>query len=314
MCTHKCRILVLRNLIPKQVIEEYIKKYEKYILAIHSGKVHKSKTKTNDSKAKDIVQCRGTKRHDVMFPKWLGGEQIVNNPTILNVLRNKNVLGPDMLLNIVGSVIAESGAPAMYWHEDQDYIYSTDSFQNSGIAGHDLLPYVVNMGMVLRNDTTMDHGPTEFCVGSSHIDGLPRRPPVMNETLIEEESPFSKMLAFERNKKTCPARNWRAPLIGIGDVVLFDYHLTHRGGPNLSGDLRSLFYATYSRSWFRDMNFDDDMYSDKENEQSEFDKMISGTRFALVDESAIENLPQIESSVASITDFAGISEKRKGNV
>ena len=41
----------------------------------------------------------------------------------------------------------------------------------------------------------------------------------------------------------------------LGDVVLFDYQIVHRGGPNDSPDLRALIYATYARHWYGDSNF-----------------------------------------------------------
>eukprot|EP00978_Attheya_sp_CCMP212_P035664 scaffold156601_cov51-Attheya_sp.AAC.1 len=310
----KCRLLVLRNVFSHEMMQAYRKKYEDYILAVHEGKIDKSNTKTTDAKVRDIVQRRGRKRHDIMMPQWLGGEQIAGNAKVLEILRHDKVLGPGMVLNQMGSVIAERGAPAMYWHEDQNYIYTDDSFENSGIGGHDLLPYVANMFVPLL-DATIDHGPTEFCVGSSHIAGIPTWPSVMNNTLTEGGSPFNKMQEFADKYDACPPEHWRVPLVGMGDVVIFDYNLIHRGGPNMSQELRSLLYVIYSRGWFRDMNFDN-TYSEDEEQTYGFDEWSSGMRYARIDESEVKNTPQASTTLASVEHFAGIREheQKRGTV
>jgi hypothetical protein len=41
----------------------------------------------------------------------------------------------------------------------------------------------------------------------------------------------------------------------LGDVVLFDYQIMHRGGPNMSDELRSMMYVTYSRDWYKDSSW-----------------------------------------------------------
>mmetsp|Transcript_29576 Transcript_29576/g.91451 ORF Transcript_29576/g.91451 Transcript_29576/m.91451 type:complete len:200 (-) Transcript_29576:99-698(-) len=47
----------------------------------------------------------------------------------------------------------------------------------------------------------------------------------------------------------------RSDELRLGDVVLFDYQIVHRGGANPSKDHRALIYATYARSWYGDSNF-----------------------------------------------------------
>mmetsp|Transcript_29606 Transcript_29606/g.65208 ORF Transcript_29606/g.65208 Transcript_29606/m.65208 type:complete len:579 (+) Transcript_29606:378-2114(+) len=304
---NKCRLLVLRNVFPKEMMQEYSKKYDDYLLAVHTGKVAKN-TKTNDAKAPDVVQDRGRKRHDIMLPKYLAPEQIAGNPRIFEILSHKLALGEGFQLNQLGSVIAESGAPVMYWHSDQDYIYSSDSFQQSGLGGHDLLPYVFSMFVPLL-DATSEHGPTEFCVGSSHTTGLPFRPKFLNGTLGGEGSHFRQMQDFQHDETdACPLGHWRVPLVGMGDAVVFDYNVKHRGGPNRSPELRALLYAVYSRGWFRDLNFE---YSSEDDDESEdqfnFEKWASGMRYVMVEESEVEHIPHAGTTLASIEGFAGIS-------
>ena len=58
-------------------------------------------------------------------------------------------------------------------------------------------------------------------------------------------------------------------------MLLFDYQIQHRGGSNTSPDLRAIMYMTYSRSWYKDTNFDDDDdddydYDDDENFDDDF--------------------------------------------
>lgn len=303
---NKCRLLVLRNVFPKEAIEQYRKKYEDYILAVHTGEIDTSNTKSTDARIRHILQHRGRKRHDIMLPEWLGGEQICGNRRILEILRDEAALGVDMTLYQVGSVIAESGAPAMYWHDDTEYLFSTGSFENSGIAGQDLLPYVATMFIPLL-DATIDHGPTEFCLGSSHTTGLPMRPYVMNETLTQEGSPFNEMAKFQFDRDTCPPEHWRVPLVGMGDAVISDYHIIHRGGPNMSPELRAMLYVVYSRGWFRDLGFEDS--KEEDSEVSEFDAWAAGVRYAMVDESKVKHVPEAGSTLSSVEGFAGIKEE-----
>lgn len=300
----KCRLLVLRNVFPKTLMEEYRQKYDDYVYAIHTGKIDRFNTKTTDLRTGDIVQGRCRKRHDITLPKWLKGKEFTTNPDVLEILRDDQVLGPDMFHNLLGSVISEPGAPSMNWHEDTSHIWSRDTLEVSGLAGHDLPPYAISLFVPLFANVTHDHGPTEFCVGSSHLDGFPVEvPAVMDETLVEEGSTFAKMASFRdgADLAACPPEHWRAPLVNMGDAILFDYQITHRGGANKSPESRALIYAMYSRFWFRDGNFDETQ--DEESEESaDNDKF----RYALIDESTVEHVPEATSVVASLQNFAGM--------
>ena len=55
-------------------------------------------------------------------------------------------------------------------------------------------------------------------------------------------------------KRRCPESHRRTPLLQPGDLLLFDYQLMHRGGPNDSGETRALLYLTFGRRWFKDHN------------------------------------------------------------
>jgi ectoine hydroxylase-related dioxygenase (phytanoyl-CoA dioxygenase family) len=242
----KCRLIVLKNAYDVEYMEKYRLEFDKYIYGIHTGLIDKSNTPTNDARANDIVQKRGKGRHDIMLPKYLSSAEIAWNPRILQLMEQDLMLGNDVHAHQVGSVIAEKGATAMYWHEDQTWLYGHDGFNHAGIAGHDILPYVINLFVPLGN-VTADSGPTEFCMGATHLAGIPEdiEDIFYDERYGHPDSDFVRMHNFQWQLDACPPQFWRRPLIGAGDVVLFDYHLTHRGGPNNSDELRALLYVIY---------------------------------------------------------------------
>lgn len=89
-----------------------------------------------------------------------------------------------MVLHSLGAALSESGAEAQTWHNDDAYLFG-DIFDASGIGTHDLPSYAVTMMVPLLNMTS-DHGPTEFCMGSSYLmslDGHPDHIPLKNESL-----------------------------------------------------------------------------------------------------------------------------------
>jgi len=58
----------------------------------------------------------------------------------------------------------------------------------------------------------------------------------------------------------------------VGDVVLFDLRLLHRGTPNLSDTARNILYVSYVRSWYMDpSNF-------KRPQSRRFDTLDKSTR------------------------------------
>mmetsp|Transcript_61474 Transcript_61474/g.150453 ORF Transcript_61474/g.150453 Transcript_61474/m.150453 type:complete len:650 (-) Transcript_61474:104-2053(-) len=282
----KCRLLVLRNVYDIKYMEEYRTEYDKYLYGIHTGQIDRHNTPTNDLNANDIVQWRGKGRHDIMLPKYLSRKEIAYNDKVMNLVSNDLMIGPDVHAHQVGSVIAEKGCDPMYWHEDQTYLYGQESFNHAGIGGHDLLPYVINLFVPLGNVTAAS-GPTEFCMGATHLAGMPADlTDIFYDTKYEDaDSDFRRMHRFQYDLDACPPEFWRRPLIGAGDAVLFDYHLTHRGGPNTSDELRALLYVIYARAWFRDLNFDSKR--DDDEEEIEDEEWAAGLRYTLVEEAEV---------------------------
>ena len=62
--------------------------------------------------------------------------------------------------------------------------------------------------------------------------------------------------AFWKARDADPPAGDIAPTADVGDVILFDLRLRHRGGKNRSGDPRPLLYISYVLEWWQDrMNF-----------------------------------------------------------
>jgi hypothetical protein len=99
---------------------------------------------------------------------------------------------------------------------------------------------------------THDHGPTEFCLGTANFRGHNANLPIHSEKLLETGI-ISSLQQWDRQPKRrpCPEKFQRTPLLGLGDVVLFDYMLSHRGGRNGSDDLRSMLFTVYSRKFYK---------------------------------------------------------------
>ncbi|CAB9512769.1 expressed unknown protein [Seminavis robusta] len=193
-----------------------------------------------------------------------------------------------------------------YWHIDGHYVHNEDNDFGNDVAGHDRPPFAVNLFTPLLN-LKPHHGPTEFCVGTSHLRGLDLdhyfEKTVDNDDnntdtirILQQLQEFEWHVQNGNNNRgrpppECPPPFSRQPLLQKGDVVLFDYMVTHRGGSNVSDELRSLLFAMYSRKWYRDTTFDggddDDCdYYDDNPQECELEFLTKMTRFAVVDERA----------------------------
>ena len=89
----------------------------------------------------------------------------------------------------------------------------------------------------------------------------------------------------------CPNHLYRIPLLQEGDALLFDYMLTHRGGANNSAKSnRSMIFATYSKKWFRDTNFDTNF--GHRTGLTHLEELTRLTRFAVVNEATTATFPR----------------------
>ncbi|KPA80430.1 hypothetical protein ABB37_04663 [Leptomonas pyrrhocoris] len=128
----------------------------------------------------------------------------------------------------VGKKIMSSGCfLSMMGSETQNY--HTDGPALSDVV--DLFPYAVNVFVPLV--PVDSHNGTEFIPGSHNV-GVDGK-----------------------------AKSVR-PSVAVGNALLFDYRVIHRGLRNSKLDPRPCFYATYSQSWYKDTyNFSESRYKRK---------------------------------------------------
>jgi hypothetical protein len=240
----KCRVIVLRNLFTESfILDKFKPAYTKYLNALQQRRLDPLHRVIYD-------QSYPTKRYEIMLPSSFGAwHELTHSPHIAEILERPQILDFSYFLHSLGTVVTEPGAPHQGWHEEDNYIWDTIfSWENFGIAGHDLPPYVINLFSPLLN-LTHDHGPTEFCVGSSITTGLLSwshdkefrvYDPELLKMLQENKSnAFTSLLEFHKGATgmteeplPCPPANLRSVLLNVGDAVLFDYQIIHRAGHN----------------------------------------------------------------------------------
>jgi len=294
----RCRILVLRNVFSKETTERVLPHYRRYISDVASEKISSEGTTTFGGDY--FILKEDNSRFNYMATKQLVelSTGLLDNQILIEILSDHTILGDSMIVNHVGTIDAQPGADVQYWHADGDYVPSND-VDNSGflgVGGHDLPPFAINMFTPLLPKEGMgpEHGPTEFCLGTSHLKGhdMEEDLPVDDLSLLKADRGIVEHLQefewhVERGLEPpphvdCPRHLHRIPLLKEGDVLLFDYMLTHRGGANRSRKTnRSMIFATYSKKWFRDTNFDTIFGRGPTTPLEELTRL---TRFALVEE------------------------------
>uniref|UniRef100_A0A7S4EIT3 Phytanoyl-CoA dioxygenase n=1 Tax=Pseudo-nitzschia australis TaxID=44445 RepID=A0A7S4EIT3_9STRA len=310
----KCRMLVLRNLFSKETTDAVLPAYTRYVRDIRSGAIGMEGTTTFGGDYFVLKEDRDNSRFNYLATKELVQQSkgLLDSDVLVELLADPALLGEDVIVNHVGTIHALPGARAQYWHTDGPYLYydsenENDNDQNDGdgvrVAGHDLPPYAINMFTPLvPSAITPRDGPTEFCLGSSYLRGHDYEAdlPVQNlDLLTQKDGIVEDLQEFEWTVENyghsgdieCPEVLRRIPLLNTGDALLFDYLVTHRGGANRNfdddddndNDLdgRSMVFATYSRKWFRDTNFDTDFGNSGETE-TELEELTKLSRYAVV--------------------------------
>ncbi|KAG7351293.1 phytanoyl-CoA dioxygenase family protein [Nitzschia inconspicua] len=272
----KCRILVLRNVFSEQILQRTLSRYQQFTKDVRSGRIHRDGTTTYGG---DYFILKEDKyRLNYMIPRELASEDILANEHVLEILSHYRLLDEDFIVNHSGTLNAQPGAPPQAWHADAEYLYGDRSFEEFGIAGQDLPPFAISMFTPLLK-MTHDHGPTEFCLGTAHFRGYDSNVPDQGENRMVGEV-ITNLHQWDQipNGRICPEGFRRTPLLGLGDVVLFDYMLSHRGGANKSNDLRSMLFTVYSRKWYKDWTFD----ISNDEDETEFQRLTKTTRFAVI--------------------------------
>ena len=278
----KCRILVIRNVFSNEIVDRALRNINQYINDVETSKIKSEGTTTYGGEYFILREDKG--RVNYMLTKQLAetaAKDIVTNENVLNILSDYRLLDENFVINHMGTLNAQPGAPAQGWHSDDEYIFGKNSFDEFGVAGHDLPPFAISMFTPLLQ-MTYDHGPTEFCIGTSNLRGHRNDLDIEDETLLKT-GVVQNLHSFERQqngRRQCPKGFERSPLLNLGDIVLFDYMITHRGGPNNSNDLRSMLFTVYSRKWYRDSTFD---IKDDDDDEDDFERLTQITRFAVVE-------------------------------
>ncbi|GKY97990.1 hypothetical protein MPSEU_000757100 [Mayamaea pseudoterrestris] len=156
----------------------------------------------------DVLRERGRGRYDMELPAF--DEPVFDFITDLKkapwmpIVRE--ILGKNVMLIHKGMFLSMPGALPQPYH--QDGLHLNQQYQKPCHAINVFVPLI---------DMTMQHGPTEFCLGS-HILG--------KEDLRRE---------------FCVT-----PVVPAGTPVIFDYRLGHRGLGNTANTCRPIVYCTYA--------------------------------------------------------------------
>ncbi len=244
----KCRILVLRNVLdPNIVLEKFKPQFAKYLHAV-------KKRKVSSRGRVEYEKFSPTKHYHFMLPKQLAIKELIDEDHILRILHHPFLLDQALHLNKMSAYVNEPGSFAG-WQESSNYLMdSVYGMEDYGLAGHDLPLYSINLLTPLLN-FTYDHGPTEFCVGTSSTTGL-LSGNWQSFHPIEQGGVFKELLDFHQSLMDedilpCPTRSLRVPLLNVGDAVLFDPQMLHRDGHNNSPVTQASLLLEFAQIWYR---------------------------------------------------------------
>jgi ectoine hydroxylase-related dioxygenase (phytanoyl-CoA dioxygenase family) len=245
----KCGLLMVKNAISKDILEPFKLNVTSYMKGLMDGRISTDGKTTYGEPY--FIHETSTHRYDMLFPEELFNEDIMAHPLIIDIVSDDEVIGDNVVMLDSGAVVSEPGSKLQHWHGDGD-IYE-NMFNTHGLAGFDLPPFSVG-AMIPLLDTNIQHGPTEFCMGQNAIQRIQGMPDFRNETLRE----FYLMADSYLSDGDCPPSFLRTPLPQFGDVMFFYFNMMHRGGENVSPDVRTILYQSYSQHWFKDGNFNND--------------------------------------------------------
>ena len=267
-------------------MKEYQQEFAEFIYGLKQGRI--STTGGNTGGDSMFFAGRNRGRYEIVLPERFANEGIVAHEEILNVVQDPKLLGTNSALRSLQSLVAEGnqggGTPGQTWHFDQGFIFGQEhgGLSTYGLAGHDLPPAAISLAMPLL-DMERNVGPTEFCVGSSALNGVAPDAPVHDPTLKQAHDGLFYRY-FDHHGSYCPAECWRSPLLKMGDAVLWDYGVRHRGGWNASPFMRSIVLLIYAKRWYDDINFGDKIRKHVPKDESNLmHDLMTRTRLALPD-------------------------------
>lgn len=156
----------------------------------------------------------------------------------------QDLLGKDAELVYMGLIYSFPGSEDQPWHQDGCALFpdAPADLTNS------LPPYALNVFIPLL-DVTEELGPTEFWLGSHNTDQAHNF--LSKKESRQVEDPDDDMEEGRMTKII-------APLVSVGDALIYDYRICHRGTSNLSASqtTRPMLYLMYARPWFKEhLNF-----------------------------------------------------------
>lgn len=231
-------VAVGKNVIDLQTIETLqglaAKEYTKVTHALKNRNLTWNEEQNNHETIRFrevVVRCKG--RMDVLCDTNQELAFWENHPIVEGVVNTLLYGGEtdDLSPRLVyaGWIFSAPGSADQPFHQDGIPLFPT---------GSEHLPaYAINVFIPL-DDTSVELGPTEFKL-QSHAMPATRSVDVMADS-------------------SCP-------LPALGDMLVYDYRICHRGTANLSGSLRSVLYLMYARPWFKEhVNFGSERLLDKE--------------------------------------------------
>jgi hypothetical protein len=162
-------------------------------------------------------------------------QAISNDDNIGSKNKSEPVLSwNDVQIINVSVVVSTPNAPDQGWHADGAHV-SLDKHEPC---------HCFNIFIPLSDVVTMESGPTALRPGS-HV--------------------YTRDLArlFWAAKARKTLRQPMAPLLQMGDCLIFDYRILHRGLANTSKDNRTILVVAVARPWFKDIvNFPSNSMND----------------------------------------------------
>jgi hypothetical protein len=257
----RCHLVVVRNATSRAYMVDYKTRFDAYVAALRNGSIEGTTTHGERFFVKGI----GDRRWLLLLPEAFGTPELLAPFWLRKLLSHPRLLGDNFKLNDLGAALAEPGGGAQPFHLDDEYLLGKHSLALNGLGGHDVPPTAITVLHALAPEAvTLAHGPTEFCVGSTALAGFdfPSAGANVGDPGLRAELRRVYNRDKDGGRPHCrpsapggPLEAMRRDELRLGDVVLFDYQIVHRGGPNDSPDLRALIYATYARHWYGDSNF-----------------------------------------------------------
>jgi Phytanoyl-CoA dioxygenase (PhyH)/SEC-C motif len=207
---HGC--VLLRGLLPPAMVEAMHREFVSQFGSLDLAAMRDLAAKPPPNRLTQV----GDARYDMTMRMTgaFGRPEVFANTLLLKFLRS--VLGVDLHLNSLTTVVSHPGAPQQRVHRDYPQLYFEPG------VGPELPAHAVNVAVPLI-DVDLETGPTGVWLGS-HRWGATAAP-------LESIA-------------VCALRR--------GDCMLMDYRTLHAGLANRSGRARPIVYLVYARPWFFD--------------------------------------------------------------